>query len=128
MFGGTSGVGTAVAYAAANGGGTVAVASQSSAAQAILAGETDVVALGGFSGRESEVSVDWLAAAVRDGEIRYVLTEDASGPGMTDDGRTGAATAMAAAASACTAVGDGLYDCGGQADALAALTSQSQST
>ncbi|MET0686556.1 MAG: glycosyltransferase family 39 protein [Solirubrobacteraceae bacterium] len=128
MFGGTNGVGTAVAYAAANGGGTVAVASQSSAAQAILAGETDVVALGGFSGRESEVSVDWLAAAVRDGEIRYVLTKDASGPGMMDDGRTGAATAMAAAASACTAVGDGLYDCGGQADALAALTSQSQST
>ena len=38
MFGGTSGLDAAVAYAEENGGGTVAVASQSSAARAILAG------------------------------------------------------------------------------------------
>ena len=44
------------------------------------------------------------------------------------DGRTGATTVMAAAASVCTDVGDGLYDCGGQADALAAATTQSRST
>ena len=40
----------------------------------------DVAALGGFSGRESEVSATWLAQAVKDGRIRYVLT-DASGGG-----------------------------------------------
>ena len=129
-FGGTSGLDGAVAYAAANGGGTVAVASQSTAAQAILAGETGVVALGGFSGRESEVTVDWLASAVRDGEIRYVLAQEdgGGGPGGMNDGRTGAATVMAAAAKTCAEVGSDLYDCGGQADALAALDSQSQST
>ena len=48
----------------------------------------DVAALGGFSGRESEVSLDWLADRVEDGTIRWVLA-DGEGGGMANDGRTG---------------------------------------
>ena len=78
----------AAAYAAANGGGTIAVSSQSSAATAVLGSGVDVVALGGFSGRESEVSTAWLAERVASGDIRWVLA-DGQSEGMPQDGRTG---------------------------------------
>ncbi len=54
----------ALAYIEANGGGTLAVSSQSTAATAVLETGADVAALGGFSGRESEVDAAWLAEAV----------------------------------------------------------------
>ena len=110
-----------------HGGGTIAVSSQSGAAGSIITSGADVAALGGFSGRESEVSVSWLADAVRDGRISWVVAE--SGGGMRD-GRTGSSTVMAAVEQTCTPVSlsaDGssttFYDCRGQADALAALAS-----
>ena len=80
----------------------------------------DVVALGGFSGRESEVSTAWLAERVASGEIRWVLADGQSG-GMPQDGRTGASAVLAAVAETCTPVAgvDGLYDCSGAAEALA---------
>jgi 4-amino-4-deoxy-L-arabinose transferase-like glycosyltransferase len=109
-FGGnTSALADAVAYAQANGGGTIAVSSQSGAAGQLITDGADVAAIGGFSGRESEVSLEWLAQAVADGRIRYVLTEGANG--LPDDGRTGASEVMAAveALGAPTSV-DGLYD------------------
>jgi hypothetical protein len=87
--------------------------------------------VGGFSGRESELSVSWLADAVRVGKIRWVLTDGGGFGGR--DGRTGRTTVMAAVAQTCTPVspggssssttattsGSGLYDCPGRADALA---------
>jgi 4-amino-4-deoxy-L-arabinose transferase-like glycosyltransferase len=61
-FGGDSSVAAALAYARAHGGGTVAVSSQNGAAQEVSAGQ-GVVALGGFSGRETQVSLRWLDQA-----------------------------------------------------------------
>jgi len=123
MVGGdTAALTEALAYVADNGGGTIAVSSQSGAASAALQPGADVAALGGFSGRESEVTVDWLAQRVADGTIRWVLT-DGDGGGMPNDGRTGSSAVMAAVQETCTSVPgvDGLYDCSGAADALAAL-------
>lgn len=37
--------------------------------------------IGGFSGRESAVSVSWLADAVRSGRVRWVLASSGDGPG-----------------------------------------------
>jgi 4-amino-4-deoxy-L-arabinose transferase-like glycosyltransferase len=121
MFGSNAALDEAVAYAEANGGGTVVVSSQSAASAAVMAG-ADVAAVGGFSGRESEVSVAWLADRVADGTIRWVLTDGESG-GMMDDGRAGSSGVMEAVASVCAPVSgvDGLYDCSGAAEALAAL-------
>jgi 4-amino-4-deoxy-L-arabinose transferase-like glycosyltransferase len=124
MFGGnTQSLTEAIAYAKANGGGTIAVSSQSGAASSMIADGADVAALGGFSGRESQVSTEWLADAVESGKIRYVLASSDSG-GMQDS-RTGASDVLAAAAEAGTAVDsiDGLYDLQGKADALRALAS-----
>jgi len=121
MFGAdSSSLTEAIAYAREHGGGAVAVSSQSSAASAVMDG-ADVVALGGFSGRESEVSAAWLADRVAHGTIRWVLTGGQDG-GMRSDGRTGSGTVMAAVADTCTPVAsvDGLYDCRGASAALAA--------
>jgi 4-amino-4-deoxy-L-arabinose transferase-like glycosyltransferase len=114
------GVTAAVAYAQAHGGGTVAVSSQSDAAGAIIASGADVAGIGGFSGRESEVTVAWLADSVQSGRIRWVLTTSQGGLGGMNDGRTGATTAMNAVQRSCTAASavSGLYDCQGQAAAL----------
>ena len=121
MFGGdTSSVSAAVAYAQANGGGTIAVSSQSGAAGSLITSGADVAAIGGFSGRESQVSIEWLADAVKDGRIRYVLAEGADG--MGNDGRIGSGEVMAAVeqVGAPTTV-DGLYDLQGLADELRSL-------
>jgi hypothetical protein len=122
MFGGDSAaLQQVVAYVKANGGGTIGVTSQSTAASAIVASGADVAGLGGFSGKESEISVSWLADQVAAGKIRWVYA-DQQGGGMRNDGRTGATTAMAAVAGTCKAVGSvsGLYDCSGSAAALRA--------
>ena len=128
MFGGDATALTeAAAYAAANGGGTVVTASQSGAAGAIIASGSDVAGLGGFSGRESQVTVSWLANAVGSGKIRWVMTSS-SGAGGFADGRTGATTAMNAVESACVlqttvdaSAPAGLYDCRTSAAALAVI-------
>jgi 4-amino-4-deoxy-L-arabinose transferase-like glycosyltransferase len=121
-FGGnTQALTEALAYARRHGGGTLAVSSQSGAASQVIASGRDVAALGGFSGRESQVSVSWLADAVADGRIRWVLT-DGSGDGLPQDGRVGARDVMAAAAQVGTATSvDGLYDLSGHAQDLRAL-------
>ena len=128
MFGGdSSSVSTAAAYAAANGGGTLVVSSQSGAAGAIIQSGDDVAGIGGFSGNESEVGVDWLAQAVANGKVRWVLTSGSNGGGIAD-GRVGATTAMNAVTQACveqstvdSSAPFGLYDCQGASAALAAL-------
>jgi hypothetical protein len=123
-FGGaSSALGEAIAYVQEHGDGTLGVSSQSSAASAVLtAGDgVSVAGLGGFSGNESEVSVSWLAQAVKDGRIRYVLAD--SGGGLRD-GRVGASKLM----SAVQQVGretsvSGLYDLQGLGDQLASSAS-----
>ncbi len=147
-FGGgqDSGLTQALSYAAAHGGGTVAVSSQSgAAATAILASNADVAGIGGFSGQESEVTPAWLAGEVREGRIRWVLDDGVGGFGGPTgvgggDTRVGARMVLAAVAKACRAVtlptqsasgptlgGNGgaggagaLYDCRGRAAALQA--------
>lgn len=117
MFSGDqAGVTEALAYAKANGGGTLVVSGQSGAAPTILSADADIAGVGGFSGRESEVSVSWFAERVAAGEIRFVLTSS----GGLQDSRTGANTVMGAVAASCKAVStvDGLYDCQGQDSAL----------
>jgi hypothetical protein len=120
-FGGdTSTLTAALAYAQANGGGTVAVSSQSGAAGSLITAGADVAALGGFSGRESQVTTDWLADAVEQGRIRYVLTEGADG--LRNDSRIGSSEVMAAVEAVGTPTSvTGLYDLQGQADALRSL-------
>jgi 4-amino-4-deoxy-L-arabinose transferase-like glycosyltransferase len=128
-------------YVKQHGGGTIVVASQSNAATAILDGQDNVAGIGGFSGRESDVSVSWLANEVRAGKIRWVLDEGSTGsfggPGPRGDTRVGAKKAMAAVATACEKVTlssetssttSSLYDCSGRAAALEAVgTQQSRS-
>ena len=85
-FGGNTGsLNTALSYIDTHGGGTLALSSQSGAAEAIIARGANVVGIGGFSGRESEVSRAWLANEVRSGKIRWVLAEE-TGPGQSGAG------------------------------------------
>ena len=63
--------------------------------------------IGGFSGRESDVSVAWLAQEVRAGSIRWVVAEQGGAQGaprLRGDTRAGSRAAMAAVAKACRAV------------------------
>ena len=98
----------ALVYAKSHGGGTVAVSSQSSAATEIVDDGAEVAGIGGFSGRESDVSIAWLASEVSRGQIRWVLAEDssaaASGPRLPGDTREGSRKAIAAVTKACRKV------------------------
>ena len=120
-FGGNSaGLTQIVSYVQQHGGGTIAVSSQSGAAPEIISSGTGVAGIGGFSGRESEVSVSWLAQEVQSGHIRWVVA-DSGGPGFGSDGRVGASKATTAVQQACKSVsmtGGTLYDCQGAASAL----------
>jgi 4-amino-4-deoxy-L-arabinose transferase-like glycosyltransferase len=123
MFGGdTSSLTSALSYVKANGGGTLVVSSQSGAAGSIIASGADVAALGGFSGSETTVSIDWLADMVQQGEIRWIVVSADGATGMRD-GRAGSTAALNAAAQVGKAVSsiDGLYDLQGTAAALRAL-------
>jgi hypothetical protein len=126
-----------LSYVNQHGGGTIAVSSQQGAATQIISSGADVAGIGGFSGRESQVTVSWLADAVQSGRVRWVLTSDASGGGPGRDGRVGSSRAMAAVAASCkrvtvptsTSSGTGtstvsLYDCQGQASALRAAAAK----
>ncbi|HXD58979.1 MAG TPA: hypothetical protein VN606_13725, partial [Thermoleophilaceae bacterium] len=121
MFGGSGGLSEAVTYVNAHGGGTIAVSSQSGASAQIIASGAKVAGIGGFSGRESQVSIQWLAQQVASGKIRWVLV-DGSGGGMMQDGRVGSSQVMTAVAKAGKQVSYGgsgtLYDLQGQASAL----------
>ncbi len=111
-FGNDRSVTQAATYVKANGGGTIAVSSQSSAAAAIIATDANVAGIGGFSGRESDVSVSWLAQEMSAGSIRWVLSEgstQAGGfgggtPALRGDTRAGSKAAMSAVAKACLKV------------------------
>jgi 4-amino-4-deoxy-L-arabinose transferase-like glycosyltransferase len=132
MFGGdNAGLTQAIAYARSHGGGAIAVSSQSGAASSIISSGADVAGIGGFSGRESEVTTSWLADAVRSGRVRWVLTSGNGAGGFGgNDGRVGSSKVMAAVAQVgrkvtiTTSSGTTtLYDLSGRADALAAAGS-----
>jgi 4-amino-4-deoxy-L-arabinose transferase-like glycosyltransferase len=127
IFGGEGSTLTAaVQYAEAHGGGTLGVASQSSAAAAILSSDADVAGLGGFSGRESSVSAQWIASEVSSGHLRWVLADTGAGARLPGDTRTGSQSAISAVENACKAVtvttsgGSSftMYDCQGRAAAI----------
>jgi 4-amino-4-deoxy-L-arabinose transferase-like glycosyltransferase len=102
-------------YVKAHGGGTIAVASQSDAAAAILAGDGAVAGIGGFSGQESDPSISWLANEVAAGHIRWVIYSVTTTTGA--GARPGATAAMNAVQAACrpvTAVSASFYDCSGR--------------
>jgi len=94
-----------------------------------------VAGIGGFSGRESEVSAAWLAQEVAAGKIRWVVAgrSGAGFGGLPGDTRTGSKTAMAAVAEACKKVtlpssaSATLYDCQGRAAAIAGAGSRQAS-
>jgi 4-amino-4-deoxy-L-arabinose transferase-like glycosyltransferase len=122
-------------YVKQHGGGTIAVASQSSAASAIIGKDANVAGIGGFSGRESTVSISWLAEEVAAGKIRWVLAgQSGAGAGvgagrLPGDTRKGSSVAIAAAAKVCrkvTVSTSTLYDCQGRASQLLS-TQQSKS-
>ena len=127
-FGGdNAGLTQALSYVKQHGGGTIAVSSQTGAADAIIRSGANVVAIGGFSGRESEVDTAWLANAVRNGQVRWVIASDSGGGFGGNDDRVGASKVMAAVdkvgkkvtvKSGSTTIT--LYDLSGRADALAA--------
>jgi 4-amino-4-deoxy-L-arabinose transferase-like glycosyltransferase len=137
-FGGNqSSLSTALRYVKNHGGGTLAVASQSGAATSIISSDAQVAGIGGFSGRETQVSVTWLAQEIAAGKIRWVMGEGSSSGGfgrLPGDTRTGSRAAIAAVESSCKAVSLGssstssaagrgsssvtLYDCAGRASAL----------
>jgi hypothetical protein len=94
----------AVSYAAAHGGGTVGVASQSSAATVILSSDGNAAGLGGFSGRESSVTASWLAAEVKSGHLRWLLVGSTQGGALPGDTRAGSQAAFAIAEQAGRAV------------------------
>jgi 4-amino-4-deoxy-L-arabinose transferase-like glycosyltransferase len=73
-------------YVAQHGGGTIAVSSQMGASGSIISSGAKIAALGGFSGRESEVSVQWFKQAVLAGHVRWVVTDSGgfAGPGLYD--------------------------------------------
>ncbi len=126
-FGGDSAELTAaVRYAASHGGGTIGVASQSSAAAVILSSNGNVAGLGGFSGRESSVSASWLAMEVRAGRLRWLLVDSGQGASLPGDTRTGSQDAfniaerVARAATFTTTGGTKvtMYDLRGRASAI----------
>jgi len=125
-FGGDStSLTAAVRYAEQHGGGTIGVESQSSAAELILSSDANVAGLGGFSGRESTVSVSWLAQEVESGRLRWVITDGSQGGGLPGDTRTGSESAFDVVAKTCRAVtlstSSGtvtMYDCQGYGPAL----------
>jgi 4-amino-4-deoxy-L-arabinose transferase-like glycosyltransferase len=127
IFGSDQSLAQAAQYVEQHGGGTIAVSSQTSAAQQILDSDVNVAGLGGFSGRESEVSATWLAQAVRSGQIRWVLTDGGGAGGLGVDGRVGSRSIMALVAEVGKPVSYGgsqtLYDLQAQADALLAAGS-----
>jgi 4-amino-4-deoxy-L-arabinose transferase-like glycosyltransferase len=132
-FGGDSAsLQAAITYADTHGGGTIGVASQSTAAAVILSSDANVAGLGGFSGRESSVSATWLAVEVRTGRLRWILNDSGQGFRSPGDSRTGSQAAIRIATKACRTVTISttgttrvtMYDCQGRAASITATAAR----
>jgi 4-amino-4-deoxy-L-arabinose transferase-like glycosyltransferase len=135
-FGGNSqSLTTAVSYANAHGGGTIAVSSQTEAESEVIEHGARVAGIGGFSGNESEVSAAWLAGEIRMGKIRWVLDDSSTSRGGfgggfgggISGGRVGSRDAMKWVTEACskatTVDNAALYDCSDRASRILAVAS-----
>jgi hypothetical protein len=117
-------------YVKAHGGGTIGVSSQTAASASVISSGADVAGLGGFSGRESSVSVSWLATEVGAGHLRWVIAGGSQSPRVSGDTRQGSQAAMDVVAKVCrpvtvgssTSTGTTMYDCQGRAAAILATT------
>jgi 4-amino-4-deoxy-L-arabinose transferase-like glycosyltransferase len=105
MFGGED-LSSILDYTEAHGGGTIAVDSQSGASASIIEGGAEVAGIGGFSGKESSVSAEWLEERIADGDISWIYTSGLSGAtgGLGGDTRTGSESAIDAVVESCTAI------------------------
>ena len=127
-----------IAFVEAAGGGPLGISQQQVAARAIITQNTDIVGLGGFTGRETAPTVSWFAQQVAAGRVEWVYEDGVGDYGSVADGRAGDSAVLAAVASDCRLVdtgngrraayvhladayGVGLYDCAGRAAALAAV-------
>ncbi len=118
MFGGED-LTSVLEYTEAHGGGTIAVDSQSGASASIIEEGAEVAGIGGFSGKESSVSAEWLEERIESGAISWIYTSGLGG-GAGGDTRTGSESAIDTAVKSCTKVesselGEGsgtLYECG----------------
>jgi 4-amino-4-deoxy-L-arabinose transferase-like glycosyltransferase len=127
MFGGED-LSSALEYTEAHGGGTIAVDSQSGAASSIIEGGAEVAGIGGFSGKESSVSVEWLEGRIESGSIAWIYTSGSSagfggtsGPGGGSssggpggDSRTGSESAIDTVVKSCTKVDSSEYESGSE--------------
>ena len=124
-----------LSYVKQHGGGTIAVSSQSSAAQAIIDGDANVAGIGGFSGRESDVSVAWLAQEVSARANPLGARRTGRRPGRPAPGRRhahrledgdggGRQGVHGGEALDNERVGGKLYDCQGRAAALLSAGAQ----
>jgi hypothetical protein len=91
----------------------------------------NVAGIGGFSGRESSVTAQWIASEVREAHLRYILGGSNGGLTLAGDTRTGSASAIELAERVATKVTftyDGqhvtLYDLKGKADAILAAAAR----
>ncbi len=124
MFGGED-LSSVLDYTEARGGGTIAVDSQSGASASIIEGDAEVAGIGGFSGKESSVSVEWLEERIESGAISWIYAggpggvggpgggQSSGGPG--GDSRTGSESAIDTVVKSCTKVDASEYDSGSEA-------------
>jgi 4-amino-4-deoxy-L-arabinose transferase-like glycosyltransferase len=78
MFGGED-LSSVLEYTEAHGGGTIAIDSQSGASTSIIEEGAEVAGIGGFSGKESSVSAEWLEERIEAGEISWIYTSGLGG-------------------------------------------------
>ncbi|MGD9572993.1 MAG: glycosyltransferase family 39 protein [Thermoleophilia bacterium] len=121
--GGFAGSSTAevLAWAEANDPGSVhalIVADEQTAAPLIIDGGR-VAAMGGFTGRETVIAPDRLAALVASGEARYFLLGEIRSLGATTNPSIELVKDVCTPLGTTGGGGDVLYDCAGHADELA---------
>ncbi|OJU84064.1 MAG: hypothetical protein BGO11_14245 [Solirubrobacterales bacterium 70-9] len=122
MFGGED-LSSILAYTEAEGGGTIAVDSQSGASASIIESGAEVAGIGGFSGKESSVSVEWLEERIANGDITWIYTSGLGGSGFGGmsggpggDTRTGSESAIDTVVEKCTAVSASAYSSTGESE------------
>jgi hypothetical protein len=117
MFGGED-LSSVLEYTEAHGGGTIAVDSQSGAATSIIEEGAEVAGIGGFSGKESSVSAEWLEDRIESGAMTWIYTSGESGSGggiaaaggPSGDTRTGSESAIDTVVKSCTKVDSSEYE------------------
>jgi 4-amino-4-deoxy-L-arabinose transferase-like glycosyltransferase len=123
MFGGED-LSSVLEYTEAHRGGTIAVDSQSGAATSIIEDGAEVAGIGGFSGKESSVSAEWLEERIESGAIAWIYTSGSGasfggsggpGAGLSSGGaggdtRTGSESAIDTVVKSCTKVDSSEYE------------------